>query len=92
MNGVRRIPMNEKTIEKWLIGAALTAAAPTLLPIVKNILRPLATTELYGSGDWIDRVKTTTQFIREEFEDIVAEAQFERMKKQLDLEMNKEDE
>lgn len=84
--------MNEKTIEKWLIGAALAAAAPTLLPIVKNILRPLATTGLHGTGDWIDRVKTTTQVIREEFEDIVAEAQFERMKKQLDREMNMENE
>lgn len=40
---------------------------------------------------WVwQRTKTSFQLVREEVEDIIAEAQFERMKKQMDQEMDLE--
>ena len=57
--------MNQKNIELFIVGTALTYAFYTFLPFAK----------------------TMVQRTREEIEDIVAEAKFERMKKQFDQEI-----
>jgi hypothetical protein len=77
----------EKNMEKWLVGAALAAAASTLLPIARQTLRPLAVSGIQGALGLADRAKSIVRVMKEEVEDIVAEAQFERMKKQMDQEI-----
>ena len=67
-----------------ITGAALTVAATALVPVVTGTLRPLAVLGVKGIIGLLDGTKTTIQYAREEFEDIVAEAQFERMKRQGD--------
>jgi hypothetical protein len=70
----------QRTAERIIVGAALAVAASTLLPILK----PLAVGGLQALAGLANRTKYAVQLVREEAEDIVAEAQFERMKKQLD--------
>jgi hypothetical protein len=79
--------MIQKSLDKWIVGAALTMAASALLPIAKNTLRPMAATGLQGAMGLMRSTKSAIQIAREEMEDIIAEAQFERMKKQLDREI-----
>lgn len=78
-----------KNLEKTdlITGAALTLAAAAVLPIMKHTLRPLAVLGIRGALSLADGTKTTVQLAREELEDIVAEAHFERMKKQLNQEI-----
>jgi PHD/YefM family antitoxin component YafN of YafNO toxin-antitoxin module len=76
--------MLERNTEKLIVGAALAFAASTLWPIVKNTLKPLAETGMQGAAGLTDRIQYALQVVRDEIEDIVAEAQFERMRKQLD--------
>jgi hypothetical protein len=86
--------MIQKCRDKWIVGAALTMAASALLPIAKNTLRPMAETGIQGAIGLMNRTKSAIQIAREEIEDIIAEAQFERLKKQLDKEialLNSED-
>lgn len=52
-----------------------------------NMLRPFAVLGIRGLLGVVDMTKTTVQYVREEVEDIVAEAQFERLKKKLDAEI-----
>ncbi|TDF93037.1 DUF5132 domain-containing protein [Paenibacillus piri] len=79
--------MLQKNVDKLIIGAALAVAASALLPIAKSIFRPIAATGLEGGSNLINRGKSLVQIARQEVEDIIAEAQFERMKKQLDKEI-----
>lgn len=79
--------MRSKSLDNILIGAALAAAASALLPIAKSTLRPMLAAGLEKSGGLLDRARSCLQVAREEMEDIVAEAQFERMKKRLDKEI-----
>ena len=76
--------MLEKNIEKLIVGAALAYAASTLWPIMKNTLQPLAENGIQGASSLTNRIQYGLQIARDEIEDIVAEAQFERMKKKLD--------
>jgi hypothetical protein len=76
--------MLEKNLDKWIVGAALVLTASTLLPIVKSTLRPIAQNGMQGTAGLLARGRTAMQLAREEIEDIVAEARFERMKKQFD--------
>lgn len=76
--------MLERNAEKLIVGAALAFAASTLWPIVKNTLKPLAETGMQGTAGLTGRIQYAFQVARDEIEDIVAEAQFERMRKQLD--------
>jgi len=71
-----------------LTGAALIAAASVLVPIVGNTFKPLAVLGIRGAISIIDGGKTALLLAKEEMEDIVAEAQFERMKNQLEKEIN----
>ncbi|MFC5447429.1 DUF5132 domain-containing protein [Paenibacillus aestuarii] len=79
--------MIQKNIDKIIIGTALTVAASALIPIAKSTLRPLASAGAQGGAGLLQRARSALQVAREEMEDIVAEAQFERMKRQLDKEI-----
>ncbi|MBD0384239.1 DUF5132 domain-containing protein [Paenibacillus sedimenti] len=79
--------MIQKNIDKIIIGTALTVAASALLPIAKSTLKPIAEAGMQGGAGLFQRARSMLQIAREEVEDIVAEAQFERMKRQLDKEI-----
>lgn len=79
--------MFQRNIDKVIVVAALAAAATTLLPVAKSTLRPLLAGGLELGEGLMKRTKSIVQIAKEELEDIVAEAQFERMKKQLDKEI-----
>lgn len=79
--------MLQKNLDKIVIGTALALAASALLPIAKTTFRPLVAGGIQGGADLINRGRSLFQLARQEMEDIVAEAQFERMKKQLDQEI-----
>jgi hypothetical protein len=81
--------MIQKNLDKLIVGAALAAAASALLPIAKSTLRPLLANGLTAGEGLMNRARSIVQIAKEEVEDIVAEAQFERMKKQLDKEIAK---
>jgi hypothetical protein len=74
----------QRTTEKIIVGAALTLAVSALLPIAKSTLKPLAASGIQGVRGLANRAKYALQVARDEVEDIIAEAQFERMKKQFD--------
>mgnify|MGYP001351526666 CR=1 FL=1 len=83
--------MLHKNAEKLIAGAALAFAASTIWPIVKNTLKPLAETGIQGAASGLtDRLRYAVQVARDEIEDIIAEAQFERMRKRLDQEIAEE--
>lgn len=79
--------MIQKNIDKIIIGSALAIAASALLPIAKSTMQPIAAAGMQGSAGLMQRARSLLQIAREEMEDIIAEAQFERMKKQLDKEI-----
>ncbi len=79
--------MPQKVVEKVIVGAALTMAASVLLPIAKKSIPSLVQTGRMELGELASRTKSMIQMAREEMEDMVAEAQFERMKRQLDREI-----
>lgn len=74
----------ERQMEKVIVGAALAFAATTLLPVAKAALGPIAADGWRSASGIMNRTKSFIRIAREEIEDIVAEAQFERMKKQMD--------
>ncbi|EGW40074.1 DUF5132 domain-containing protein [Desulfosporosinus sp. OT] len=79
-----------KNIEKTglITGVALGLTATTILPIMKSTLLNLGIIGVRGTISLVDSTKTTVKLAKEEIEDIIAEAQFERMKNQLDKEIN----
>ncbi|NEU29133.1 DUF5132 domain-containing protein [Paenibacillus polymyxa] len=79
--------MVQTNFEKIVIGTALAIAASALLPIAKTTFRPIAEAGMQGGTSLLNRGKSYLQLAREEVEDIIAEAKFERMKKQLDQEI-----
>lgn len=79
--------MTPKMVERLFVGAALTVAASVLFPIAKTTLPVLAQSGRRGLGELTSRTKTIIQLAKEEMEDMVAEAQFERMKHHLDQEI-----
>jgi hypothetical protein len=79
--------MIQKNLDNIIVGAALTVAASTLLPIAKSTFSPLAASGLQSGAGLLNHARSLIQKAREEVEDIVAEAQFERMKKQMDQEI-----
>lgn len=79
-----------KNIEKTglITGAALGLTATTILPIMKSTLLTLGIIGVKGTISLVDSTKTTIKLAKEELEDIFAEAQFERMRNQLDKEIS----
>lgn len=82
--------MLERNTDRLIVGTALAFAASTLWPIVKTTLKPLTETGVQGASFLTDRIQYAVQIARDEMEDIVAEAQFERMRKRLDQEISAE--
>jgi hypothetical protein len=79
--------MIEKNLEKLIVAAALTVAAPVLLPVAKSTLLPIAAAGYKSVRGLWNTGRSWAQIVKEEAEDIVAEAHFERMKKRLDREI-----
>ena len=79
-----------KNIEKTslITGAALGLTAIAILPIMKSTLLTLSIIGIRGTISLVDSTKTTIKLAQEEIEDIIAEAQFERIKNQLDKEIS----
>lgn len=79
-----------KNIEKTglITGAVLGLTATAILPIMKSTLLTLGIMGVRGTISLVDSTKTTIKLAQEEIEDIIAEAQFERMKNQLDKEIS----
>lgn len=71
-----------------ITGAALGLTATAILPIMKSTLLTLGIMGVRGTISLVDSTKTTIKLAKEEIDDIVAEAQFERMKRQLDKEIS----
>ncbi|TVY10429.1 DUF5132 domain-containing protein [Paenibacillus cremeus] len=82
--------MLDRQAEKWIVGAALAVAASTLVPILKSTWKPLVEDGVQTGSGLTDKIKYAVQVARDEIEDIVAEAQFERMKRRLDQEIASE--
>lgn len=70
-----------KQAEKWLIGAALAVALPTLLPIVRKTARPIIEQGAGWAKKWLKQAQVMTVKAKHELEDIWFEAQYERMQK-----------
>lgn len=62
----------------WGLGAATVLMM--VMPAAKQTLRPFAVTTVKGAMDLIDHVKTLFGEAGEGLQDIIAEAQFERVK------------
>jgi hypothetical protein len=79
-----------KNIEKTglITGVALGLTATAILPIMKSTLLTLSIMGVRGTLSLADSTKTTIKLAKEEIEDIIAEAQFERLKNQLDKEIS----
>ncbi|WP_027417549.1 hypothetical protein [Aneurinibacillus terranovensis] len=75
--------MINRNLEGIIIGAALIYCASALLPIAKTTLSSAGRIK---EKAW-PGIRTVIQTAREEMEDIFAEAQFERMRKQIDKEI-----
>jgi hypothetical protein len=73
--------MNQKRIEKLTVISGLTLAITALLPVAKTTLVTLMGQE--GAKKLVIRAISVVQYAKEEIEDIVAEAQFERIKKRV---------
>ncbi|MGC5326058.1 DUF5132 domain-containing protein [Brevibacillus sp. SYSU BS000544] len=68
--------MLNRSMERMVVSTALVLGASVLLPIAKTTLNGL-----------LSSTRTGVKFAREELEDMIAEAQYERMKKQIDKEI-----
>jgi len=79
-----------KNIEKTslITGAALGLTATTILPIMKSTLLTLGIIGVKGTMSVVESTKSTLKLAKEEIEDIIAEAQFQRMSDQLDREIS----
>ena len=64
-----------------------TLPGATFEPMTETVLRSLAILGIRGVLSIADFTKSALQFAREEVEDILAEAEFERLKKQVDQEI-----
>ncbi|QGQ94728.1 DUF5132 domain-containing protein [Paenibacillus psychroresistens] len=73
--------MNQKKLEKLTVISGLALAVSALIPVAKTTFVGLMGQE--GAKNLANRAKSIVQYAKEEIEDIVAEAQFERMKKQM---------
>ncbi|MDA8226851.1 MAG: DUF5132 domain-containing protein [Desulfitobacterium hafniense] len=78
----------QKPNQELLTSDPISAVGSIIGPIIGGTLRPLAMVGIKSLLFLANTTKTTVQLAREEIEDIVAEAQFERMKNQLDKEIS----
>ncbi|WP_028401805.1 hypothetical protein [Ectobacillus panaciterrae] len=69
--------MVHSSLQRVIVGSALVIATSAILPIAKQVLRPVA-------RDVSRQMKFFLVSAKEGIEDVVAEVKFERMKAQLD--------
>ncbi|BAU28733.1 hypothetical protein DFP93_10531 [Aneurinibacillus soli] len=74
-------------LERVVIGSAMLLAAPVLLPIVKTTVSAAGNIGARAAAATWTGLCTTARIAKEEAEDIVAEAQFERLRKRVDREI-----
>jgi hypothetical protein len=72
------------TLEGMATGLGLALAATVLLPVAKTVARPLVAAGVQGVSALGNTVKNGVTYVKEEMEDLVAEAQWERMKQSID--------
>lgn len=70
--------------EQFLTGAGMMLAATVLLPVLKAVAVPVIVTTATGAQVVGSEVRKKLSFAREEFEDFIAEVQFERLKHHID--------
>lgn len=70
-----------------ITGAALAAAGILLLPSLRRYGRPLALAGLKSLMEGAEEVKSLAARLREDLEDLVAEAEYERARRRLDREI-----
>ena len=75
------------SFEGIVTSVSIAVVASVLLPVIKEATRPLLISGIRGMESLTDQVKTCASYLREEVEDIVAEAQFERLKLSIDQEI-----
>lgn len=75
------------SLEGMVTGIGVAVAASILLPVVKSVARPVLTAGVQGATIIGNQVRSGVSYIKEEVEDIVAEAQFERIKRNIDRDM-----
>ncbi|KEO82218.1 hypothetical protein [Tumebacillus flagellatus] len=75
------------TPEGIVTGIGLTLATAVLFPVLREIAKPIAAAGVQSASSLSHQLKSGVAYVREEIEDIVAEAQWERMKKSIDLEI-----
>jgi hypothetical protein len=73
--------MNQKRMEKLTVISGFALAISALIPVAKTTIVTLMGQD--GAKNLVNRAKSAVQYAKEEIEDIVAEAQFERIKKRL---------
>lgn len=76
--------MRINSVEGIVTGVGLALAASVLVPAARRIAKPLAIAGMQGAVVLRDQVKSGVTYLKEEMEDIVAEAQFERLKNSID--------
>lgn len=68
--------MLQRNVQKFIVGSALVIATTAILPIAREVLRPVV-------RDLSRHMKFLIVSTKEGLEDMAAEVRFERMKKQL---------
>ena len=77
------------TPEGIVTGVGLTLAAALLMPVIRQVAQPIAAAGVQSVALVNQQLKSGISYIREEIEDIVAEAQWERLKQSIDRDINK---
>lgn len=77
------------TPEGIVTGVGLTVAAALLMPVIREVAKPIASAGVQSVSLVNRQLRSGISYIREEIEDIVAEAQWERLKRSIDRDINK---
>ena len=86
--GTLRMKINS-TPEGIVTGVGLTVAAALLMPVIREVAKPIASAGVQSVSLVNRQLRSGISYIREEIEDIVAEAQWERLKRSIDRDINK---
>jgi hypothetical protein len=79
--------MEQQPVEKRFFESRIATVGSLFC---KDVLQPLAAIGKQSLHDFLERTQYLVQLTREEIEDIVAEAQYERLRKKLDREIANE--
>ncbi len=79
------------SLESIAMGVGIGLLATILLPVLKKQIRPATGAVATGATALTQGVRKWYEVTKEEIQDIVAEAQFERMKRSLDQEISEEE-